>query len=360
MPCHSIKKKPVMKMDRPVKFTEHRNQTKLTTPFLSNPVQYSKPPKIVRISVTDTYATDSSSDEENEDSRISSRKQHVTRVKKFVSEISIEPTAPPSTTAGCVAGDTGSRTRPSRSARKKAGINVSQGRRLPATATAVAGKKFRGVRQRPWGKWAAEIRDPLRRVRLWLGTYDTAEEAAMVYDNAAIKLRGADALTNFVTPPARCSPVAATSGYMSGDESNSNRNINIDNADNVGVSSPISVLRFSEEAESQSVGSSREIQETGNEVREVKEDSWVSENFSEHNSSIDSLYPLPTDIYEFPSSGRGIFEETSFADGGFLKDDDFRDMDLDFEFGFGLSSWNVQDHFQDIGDLFGSDSLIAI
>ncbi|KAJ6326660.1 hypothetical protein OIU78_013698 [Salix suchowensis] len=319
-------------MDRPVKFTEHRNQTKLTTPFLSNPVQYSKPPKIVRISVTDTYATDSSSDEENEDSRISSRKQHVTRVKKFVSEISIEPTAPPSTTAGCVAGDTGSRTRPSRSARKKAGINVSQGRRLPATATAVAGKKFRGVRQRPWGKWAAEIRDPLRRVRLWLGTYDTAEEAAMVYDNAAIQLRGADALTNFVTPPARCSPVAATSGYMSGDESNSNRNINIDNADNVGVSSPISVLRFSEEAESQSVGSSREIQETGNEVREVKEDSW----------------------------GGVFLRKQVFADGGFLKDDDFRDMDLDFEFGFGLSSWNVQDHFQDIGDLFGSDSLIAI
>ncbi|KAJ6695350.1 ETHYLENE-RESPONSIVE TRANSCRIPTION FACTOR CRF2 [Salix koriyanagi] len=319
-------------MDRPVKFTEHRKPNQTYNPVFVKP--------------------------ENEDSRISSRKQHVTRVKKFVSEISIEPTAPPSTTAGCVAGDTGSRTRPSRSARKKAGINVSQGRRLPATA--VAGKKFRGVRQRPWGKWAAEIRDPLRRVRLWLGTYDTAEEAAMVYDNAAIQLRGADALTNFVTPPARCSPVAATSGYMSGDESNSNRNINIDNADTVGVSSPISVLRFSEEAESQSVGSSREIQETGNEVREVKEDSWVSENFSEHNSSIDSLYPLPTDIYEFPSSGKGIFEETSFADGGFLKDDDFRDMDLDFEFGFGLSSWNVQDHFQDIGDLFGSDSLIAI
>jgi hypothetical protein len=126
------------------------------------------------------------------------------------------------------------------------------------------------------------------------------------------------------------------------------------------------VLRFSEEAESQSVGSSRETRKTGNEVRELKEDSCVSENFSdfsEHNSSIDSLFPPTTDIYEFRSSVRGIFEETTiFADGGFLKDDDFRDMDLDFGFGFGfgLSSWNVQDHFQDIGDLFWSDSLIAI
>ena len=348
-------------MDHPVKFTEHRNQTKLSAPFLSNPVQYSKPPKIVRISVTDTYATDSSSDEENEVSRVSSRKRHVTRVKKFVNEITIEPSAPPSRTADCVTSDTGLRARPSRSARKKVGVDVSQARRLPATG--VVGKKFRGVRQRPWGKWAAEIRDPLRRVRLWLGTYDTAEEAAMVYDNAAIQLRGADALTNFVTPPARCSPAAATSGYISGDESNSNHNIN---NDNVNVSSPISVLRFSEEAESQSVGSSRETRKTGNEVREVKEDSCVSENFSdfsEHNSSIDSLFPPTTDIYEFRSSVRGIFEETTiFADGGFLKDDDFRDMDLDFGFGFGfgLSSWNVQDHFQDIGDLFWSDSLIAI
>jgi hypothetical protein len=180
----------------------------------------------------------------------------------------------------------------------------------------------------------------------------------MVYDNAAIQLRGPDALTNFVTPPARCSPLAATSGYISGDESNSNYNINNDGV--VNVSSPISVLRFSEEAETQSASSCREIRDTGNEVPEVKEDSCVSENlsdFSEYNSSIDSLFPPTTDICELRSSMRNIFEETSFAAGGFLKDDDFRDMDLDF--GFGLSSWNVQDHFQDIGDLFGSDSLIA-
>ncbi|KAL6979511.1 hypothetical protein U1Q18_021172 [Sarracenia purpurea var. burkii] len=289
--------------------------------------------RVVRISVTDADATDSSSDEEE------GLFFGPHRVKKFVKEVTIESHSRESKN---VFGDWKSIPSPTKSCRKK---SAGKAQNRPNQLKLNPEKKFRGVRQRPWGKWAAEIRDPLKRVRLWLGTYDTAEEAAMVYDHAAIQLRGADAHTNFATlTTPGIKPSATISRYNSGE--------NI-------LSSPKSVLLCHTPPNEEAVLSKSQPNKSVPGGRDFTDDTSVSENFSNFSPMDATLFS--GGLFDFQDPIPGIFDGSGIGDVIFGRDCEEPFLGSGYDLGFRRSTWpTTYDVFQDIDDIFGSDPLATI
>ncbi|XP_027352848.1 ethylene-responsive transcription factor ERN1-like [Abrus precatorius] len=92
---------------------------------------------------------------------------------------------------------------------QKAGISITKGGKFKGRNRNSNTNKFVGVRQRPSGRWVAEIKDTTQKIRMWLGTFETAEEAARAYDEAACLLRGSNTRTNFITHVSLDSPLAS-------------------------------------------------------------------------------------------------------------------------------------------------------
>ncbi|XP_073145056.1 pathogenesis-related genes transcriptional activator PTI6-like [Henckelia pumila] len=200
-----------MEVQRRFKFTEHVVSTSKLVDHRRSAADAKRTRKVVRLILTDGDATDSSGDESDYAAGLCLR-----RVKRHVEEISFRSTVP---SMQQLPGRDRDRFKKKR-------------RWRPAGNDVTSRKKFRGVRQRPWGRWAAEIRDPTLGKRVWLGTYDTPEEAATVYDSAAVKLKGPAAVTNFpVASPATDGSVTESEAVSSGNGS---------------ALSPTSVLRFEE------------------------------------------------------------------------------------------------------------------